>query len=142
MTRPELFPALAAARIAISDGNARDAIASLKPWFMFVGSRHCFRSAIRVGLLLTQALLASGDRRAALRQLTSCLEMGEPGGFIRSFVDGGPEVRELLGELVETCGPGVLFSKELCDIDVWVFAHRGRIEFNAGNYGARTAEPA
>jgi LuxR family maltose regulon positive regulatory protein len=98
-TRRDLYRALASARVWIESGSARDGVSLLKPWFTFVRGRHCYRSAIRTGVLLARALNATADRRAAQRMLMECLSLGESGHFIRTFVDEGNELIELLREL-------------------------------------------
>jgi LuxR family maltose regulon positive regulatory protein len=53
--------------------------------------------------LALQALLydSQGERSAALETLTHALQLAEPGGFIRPFVDLGPTMAELLKLLLE-----------------------------------------
>ena len=48
-------------------------------------------------LALVQSKL--GDAESALRSLQTAVQQAEPGGFIRSFLDCGPELRPLLAEL-------------------------------------------
>jgi LuxR family maltose regulon positive regulatory protein len=52
-------------------------------------------------VLAVQAVLfeAQGDRSAALKTLTHAIELAQPGGFIRLFVDLGPTMQTLLHEL-------------------------------------------
>lgn len=95
----DLVIAMAAARVKLADGAARDAVALLKPWYAYARQRHCYRPAIACGVLLARATAAGGDRRAAQRVLHECLQMGELGRFVRSFVDEGPEVQALLADL-------------------------------------------
>lgn len=98
-TLEELYLAMAFARECIRSGKAREAVTVLKAWFAFTRGRHCHRSAIRSGILLTLALLSAGDRRNALRTLYESLVLGERGGFIRSFVDEGANVADLIDEI-------------------------------------------
>jgi LuxR family maltose regulon positive regulatory protein len=49
-----------------------------------------------VMILQAVALQAHGDRDAAVQVLSDALELAEPGGFVRSFVDEGPPMAELL----------------------------------------------
>ena len=95
----DMTVALAAARLLMAESDARGALAILRPWYAHARSRHCHRLAIAAGVLLARALSASGDRRAAQRMLLECLQMGEPGRFVRSFVDEGPELLSLITEL-------------------------------------------
>lgn len=59
-----------------------------------------------IDVLALQALAheAQGDRQMADERLTTALRLGEPGGFIRSFVDLGPPMADLLARLHEQGG--------------------------------------
>jgi LuxR family maltose regulon positive regulatory protein len=52
--------------------------------------------AVEVLVLRSVALTAFGDPDAALSALVRALALGEPGGYVRTFVDEGVPVRELL----------------------------------------------
>ena len=54
-----------------------------------------------IDTLALQALLAdlTGDQAAALNLLASALKMAQPGGFIRVFVDLGPQMAALLSRM-------------------------------------------
>ena len=95
----DLMLALAAARLMIAEDRARDAASLLRLWYAHARGRHCYRAAIAAGVLLARAQSAAGDRRGAQRTLADCLQMGESGRFMRSFIDEGPEVLALLAEL-------------------------------------------
>jgi LuxR family maltose regulon positive regulatory protein len=47
------------------------------------------------------ALRGQGDERAALERLAEALKLAAPGGFIRNFIDLGPEMRALLETLAQ-----------------------------------------
>ena len=111
-TREELL-ALVAARLLLAAGNPREAAAQLRLWYAFTKGRHCHRSALRCGVLLAKALSAAGDRRAALRVMVECLQMGESGCFIRSLIDEGADIVDLLMEIERTSLPeGGPFSQD------------------------------
>jgi LuxR family maltose regulon positive regulatory protein len=59
------------------------------------------RKTHSIDVLALQALAfeAQGERRMAEESLTTALRLGEPGGFIRSFVDLGPPMADLLTRL-------------------------------------------
>lgn len=97
----DMTVAMIAARLMLAEGDAKGAIALLRPWFAHARGRHCHRVAIAAGVLLARAQ-AGSDRRAAQRTLRDGLQMGEPGRFVRSFVDEGPEVLPLIAELRDT----------------------------------------
>jgi len=67
------------------------------------------RKTHSIDVLALQALAfeAQGDRRMAEEKLTTALCLGEPGGFIRSFVDLGPPMADLLTRLHEQEGAGM-----------------------------------
>ena len=54
-----------------------------------------------IEILALQALLydSQGEGTAALESLTSALQLAEPSGFIRPFVDLGPSMADLLKRL-------------------------------------------
>ncbi|MFC1581094.1 response regulator [Thermodesulfobacteriota bacterium] len=78
--------------------NARDLLTEL---YDFVVSTHNTR--FQIDVLALQAMLydAQDDEPAALEALTEALEQAEPGGFIRLFVDLGPQMANLLKRLVK-----------------------------------------
>lgn len=92
--------ALGHARGLRLDGQAREAAALLRAWFVFARERRCARAAIRAGVALCHAQLVLGDRRAASRTLKDSLDLAQPGGFRRSLLDADPSVRELIGEVL------------------------------------------
>ena len=108
----DLTLALVAARLMLAEGRTRDAIGLLRLWYAHTRGRHCHRAAIATGVLLARALSAGGDRRAAQRILCDCLQMGEAGRFMRSFIDQGPELLALLSELR---GAGLMQGQALSD---------------------------
>ena len=67
----------------------------------FLVSIHNIR--FRIDTLALQALLhdARGEEPAALESLAQALNLAEPGGFIRLFVDLGPQMADLLKQLVK-----------------------------------------
>jgi LuxR family maltose regulon positive regulatory protein len=95
----DLLLAMAAARLRLAEGTAREAAALLRPWYAYARQRHCHRPAIACGVLLARATAAGGERRGAQRVLRECLQMGELGGFMRSFIDEGAEVQALLADM-------------------------------------------
>lgn len=58
-------------------------------------------SLINMRLLKALTLFAKGDTTAALYELRCALYLGEPGGFIRSFIREGPPVAELLEKVLD-----------------------------------------
>ncbi|QID17648.1 hypothetical protein G3580_08325 [Nitrogeniibacter mangrovi] len=99
-TKHELL-ALATARLYLETGRETEAVTLLKQWYGFVTTRRCHRSAIRIGLLLAKAKLALNNRLAAQRLVVEALQMGERGGFVRSFLDEGLPIIELLRHIAQ-----------------------------------------
>lgn len=99
-TRQELF-ALAYARACLETNAVDSAVRVLKAWFNFTRDRGARRSSVRLGVLLSRALCQAGDRRSAQRYLFEALRLGQPGGFVRSFLDEGKIVTSLLAEMLE-----------------------------------------
>jgi LuxR family maltose regulon positive regulatory protein len=89
---------LLAQNTAESRQQAADYLAQLHG---FVKSIHNTRFLIEV--LALQALLhqAQGNRTAALDALAQAVTLARPGGFIRLFVDLGPEMELLLADLAQ-----------------------------------------
>lgn len=67
----------------------------------FYASIHSTRVLIDVLVLQTLLRAARGDESEALEKLAQALALAEPGGFIRPFLDQGPEMADLLGRLVK-----------------------------------------
>ena len=99
-TTREMF-ALAWARVAIQRGEPQRAVPLLRRWLNYVVPRRCHRAAVRIGALLAHAHATAGDSNAALRVLHESLMLVAHAGFVRSFVDEGG----VLGDLVDRlCG--------------------------------------
>ncbi len=60
-------------------------------------------SVIEIKVLQAMAYSAQGDLPAALVPLQHALELAEPEGYVRMFLDEGPGIMQLLGEAA-TCG--------------------------------------
>ena len=80
-------------------GSKRKAIDILNQLNDFLASIH--NNVFQIHVLALQAIHydTMGKKPAALKKLTEALKLAEPGGFIRLFVDLGPQMRELLKNL-------------------------------------------
>jgi LuxR family maltose regulon positive regulatory protein len=74
----------------------------------FLDQLHDFLESIhnnrfRIDALAFQALLhnAQGEHSVALEKLTAAINLAQSGGFIRLFVDLGPQMADLLKQLIE-----------------------------------------
>lgn len=92
--------ALSLARVDLETGRATRAIRLLRRWYAWTADRHCAQPSLRIALLLARLHLRGGDRLAARRCLLDALRWGNRGGFMRSIVDEGEEVAQLLDELI------------------------------------------
>ncbi len=87
------------ARLAIHKGDFTRALALLRSHLKVTEAQGRLRRALKVRVLLAVALGASGDRKSALRTLDSAVRWAAPEGFIRTFIDEGVAVVDLLREL-------------------------------------------
>jgi len=93
-TKHELL-ALGWARIAAARGDLDGAIRLLNKWYQFTLERNCRRSAIRISVDLARLLYQRNNMNAACGTIIDSLRLGN-GLFIRSFLDGGEIIREIL----------------------------------------------
>jgi len=97
-------PQLTLVRVLLAQ-NTRDsrdqAFDLLKRLHDFVLFTHNTR--FQIDVLALQALLhdARGEGTVAVEKLAQALHLAEPGGFIRLFVDLGPQMAELLKQLIK-----------------------------------------
>ena len=69
-----------------------------KRWLEFVRKRGATRSAVTFELLLAEIALLAGNRSEARRSVRAAVELAEPGGWIRPFIDEGEAIGALLLE--------------------------------------------
>jgi LuxR family transcriptional regulator, maltose regulon positive regulatory protein len=69
-----------------------------KRWLEFVRKRGAIRSAVTFELLLAEIAVLSGNRSEARRSVRAAVELSEPGGWVRPFVDEGEAISSLLIE--------------------------------------------
>ncbi len=69
-----------------------------KRWLEFVRRRGAIRSSVTFELLLAQIAVLSGNRSEARRSVRAAVELAEPGGWVRPFVDEGEAISSLLVE--------------------------------------------
>ena len=74
-----------------------------KRWLEFVRKRGAVRSAVTFELLLAEIAVLSGNRSEARRSLRAAVELAEPGGWVRPFLDEGEVIASLL---IEAYGSG------------------------------------
>ncbi|MFP3566241.1 LuxR C-terminal-related transcriptional regulator [Paraburkholderia sp. SIMBA_030] len=100
-TAKEQF-AIATARLECERGNLPQAIGLIRRWLGWTRDRRCLRSAIRLSILLSYLQYRAGEVSAARRSMVDALHWGSRGPFIRSFIDEGPVVEKIVGEVAAT----------------------------------------
>ena len=87
---------LSQARVHLAQGDASTALAVLESRRQQVEARGWEDERLKVLVLQALALQAQGDKDEAVHLLLDALELAEPGGFIRLFVDEGQPMADLL----------------------------------------------
>jgi LuxR family maltose regulon positive regulatory protein len=89
---------LSQARVRLAQGDPSAALAVLKPLRREMEAKGWQDERLRVMVLQAIALQAHGEKDKAVQVLGDALALAEPGGFIRTFVDEGPPMVQLLSE--------------------------------------------
>jgi LuxR family maltose regulon positive regulatory protein len=97
---------IARARVMIADGRAAQARVLLRDLTARLGAAGRGRRRLQTLLLAALAARTAGDQAAALRSLREALEAAERQGYVRSFVDEGPQLLDLLQRLRAGHGAG------------------------------------
>ena len=98
----DYFPQLTWVKALIamdSPDNDQEAARQLDKWSEWGRSTHNTKFLIEVLALQAVLLCKQGRDVAALKKLRESLSLAEPGGFIRTFVDLGPPMNDLLKRL-------------------------------------------
>ena len=90
------------ARALASDDRFEDALGMLEQLERLAASGKFPRIQIQVAIAHSVALWLAGRRKAALPKLEHALRLAEPQGYVRSFIDEGPAMAEMLAELMES----------------------------------------
>jgi ATP/maltotriose-dependent transcriptional regulator MalT len=126
--------AISWARAARANDDVDGAIRLLKNWYRFAMERHCYRSALRLGIELATLLYVRDDMIAAAHYVCEAIRIGAPHRFVRSFIDGGEEIRQLLqavvsGQLVD--GEALEYVQEVLQgftsEKTWVEPHQASV---------------
>ncbi|MFC0211623.1 LuxR C-terminal-related transcriptional regulator [Paenibacillus chartarius] len=89
---------LCAARAHLARGDTAAALAVLEPIRSLAEARGWRDERLKATILQAVVLQAQGAKSQASLLLLEALELAEPGGVIRSFVDEGPSIVPLLAE--------------------------------------------
>jgi LuxR family maltose regulon positive regulatory protein len=96
-------PALTRAQVLIASGTPEHLYAAMEQLDQLLAaarSVHDIRRQIEILVLQALTLRALGKTSGALDALEAALILAEPGGFIRTFVDLGSPLAELLSDLI------------------------------------------
>ena len=89
---------LVRARVCLARGDAEAALSELDPYRRQAESRGWLDDRLRALVLQALAHRAAADTGEAAALLGEAMEIGEPEGFVRLFVDEGPMMARLLRE--------------------------------------------
>lgn len=99
-------PFVGALRLKIHTGRAEAAVAPLKEALKEAEAQQRLRRGHQLALLLVEALCLSGQVAQGMRRLRDELQFAAGEGFVRSFVDEGPELLRRLAELRKALAEG------------------------------------
>jgi LuxR family maltose regulon positive regulatory protein len=87
------------ARVHLAQGDMGEALASLDPLRQQVEAKDWRDERLKIMVLQAVAHHAHGEKDKAVQLLGDALALAEPGGFIRTFVDEGSPMAQLLSEV-------------------------------------------
>jgi LuxR family maltose regulon positive regulatory protein len=93
------------ARVLLAQGDTSEALAVLAPYRQQMEAKKWQDERLKVMVLQAVALHAHGEKDKAVQLLGEALALAEPGGFIRTFVDEGAPMAQLLST---AAGRGVM----------------------------------
>ena len=108
------------ARVCLAQGDTRGALALLEPLSQQMAAKGWHDERLKILILQALVLQAQGEMDTAVQLLGEALALAEPGGFIRSFVDEGLPMAQLLAE---TAVRGIMPA--YCEKLIAVFAAEG-----------------
>ncbi|MBI5439931.1 MAG: hypothetical protein HY900_01835 [Deltaproteobacteria bacterium] len=97
-------PELGRLRLMVRTGGARRALPRLRSELEAAEALHRRRRALKLRILLAEALAAVGEEASALSELREAVSFGSREGYVRSFLDEGRTVLSLLGALRDAWG--------------------------------------
>lgn len=95
-------PFIGALRLRIRTGRAESTIAALKDAIRDAEAQQRYRRALKLNILLAEAQCQSGQAGPGMRRLRDALQFASAEGFVRSFVDEGPELVRRVADLRKT----------------------------------------
>jgi LuxR family transcriptional regulator, maltose regulon positive regulatory protein len=94
---------VARARVALHNAQPKAALALLEPLLPVARGQERWDQVIELLVLQALAHHARGDQRAALVPLRAALHLGRPEGYMRRFLDEGPQIIVLLTICLAQC---------------------------------------
>jgi LuxR family maltose regulon positive regulatory protein len=91
---------LSQARVHLAQGHPSSALALLEPFRQEMEARNWTDERLKVMVLQALALHADDQEEEALRLISEALALAEPGNHIRTFIDEGPPMAQLLSAAV------------------------------------------
>jgi LuxR family transcriptional regulator, maltose regulon positive regulatory protein len=89
---------LSQARVHLAQGDTSAALAVLAPYRQQIEAKGWQDERLKVMVLQAVVLHAHGEKDKAVQLLADALELAQPGGFIRLFVDEGMPMAQLLSQ--------------------------------------------
>ncbi|MGE8065233.1 LuxR C-terminal-related transcriptional regulator [Pseudomonas sp. NPDC089569] len=89
-------PSIARLRLQIAQGNHADAAPALAQAIDTAQAQQRYRRVLKLRLLHAMALDGQGEEKAAFEELTQALRFASHEGFLRTFIDEGPRLADLL----------------------------------------------
>lgn len=100
LTTADSAQALAWCRLAASQDKVSEALAVARRWRAHVTTAEATLAAIEWGVMVSELLVLSGDRKAAQRSLWQAVIQAAPARFSRVFLDEGEPIALLLERMV------------------------------------------
>jgi LuxR family transcriptional regulator, maltose regulon positive regulatory protein len=92
--------AIGIAKVRLAQGRTAEALQTVREWIPRAAHRGRGRHVIILRLIEAQVLDQLGEREGANAALVQAMELAEPEGFVRIFLDEGPRLRPVLERFV------------------------------------------
>ncbi len=119
-----LTPSLVQLRLQIRSGQADKAVPEARRQLKAAERSHRARRALKLRILLAEALFASGDHNSARRTMSQAMEYSAKEGFVRTLLEEGPSLTPLFKDM------GVS----------WPPVHQGQESTPTGEHSAASAQ--
>jgi LuxR family maltose regulon positive regulatory protein len=106
---------LVVARILLAQGNLSAAGALLTDLLALAERSGRVHSQVEVLILESLVRKNQGDVAGALAALRGALTLAEPGGFVRTFLDAGPEIAGMIRQAISAAGLSPDYARRLAE---------------------------